>query len=611
MKIKNKIVLEDIKDPSFLKSYNRKELEYLAADIRRFLIENIANTGGHLSSNLGVIELTIALHYVFDSPKDKMVFDVGHQTYSHKILTGRAKEFNTLRMFKGLSGYAKRSESEHDHFEAGHSSTSISAICGFLYADDSNENIAIIGDAALPNGLAFEGLNYLGSLKDKKAIVVLNDNKMAITKSVGSMSKLLGTLRQTKFALNLKKIIYKIMPGFIVNLYRKIGRGVKGFIQNDNIFEDMGFQYMGPVDGNDVWSVIKILKKAKDSKESSVVHIITQKGKGYAEKDENGDFHGVKPFDIETGEPLCKTSDNEHSWSEIISEGIIKLSDNKDIRVIIPAMVNGSKMHRFQGLYPDRLIDIGIAESHGATMCAAASMLGKKIFYCVYSTFIQRAYDQIIHDIARHDTNVVIGIDRAGLVGEDGDSHQGIYDIAMLYHIPNIIICMPHTPSEAYGLLEWSFKQKHPIFIRYQRGNYYCNIDNILSEKIKMEWTKVKEGKKMILISYGPRLNEYINITKEMDIMIINARFIKPLDYKMLNSIFSLNIPILVVEEVINTSCLGMHIVNYANEIKTGINLEMLNIKDRYVEHGKIDELLKMLKLDNDSILKKIKDMIN
>ena len=612
--------IEDIENPSFLKNMKRQELEVLASDIRKFLIENISKTGGHLASNLGIVELTIALHYVFDSPYDKLIFDVGHQSYVHKILTGRAKDFSTLRQYGGMSGYIKRNESPHDCYEAGHSSTSISALSGFLKAKEQGapigEVVAIIGDASLTGGLAFEGLNYLGSLKEQNPIVVINDNKMGISKSVGAMSKFLNKVRGTGFMLKIKKFTYKIMPNCIINLYRKIARGIKGFIQNDNIFEDLGFQYMGPVDGNDINSVIKILKKAKSVHNPCVVHVITQKGLGYhnALYDSHGDYHGVPPFDILTGEPIKKSLPDMHSWSEIISEGIIKLEESKKINVLIPAMINGSKFEKFQTLYPDLLIDVGIAEEHAAVMATSMALSGAKVFYPVYSTFAQRAYDEFIHDVARHDTNVVIGIDRAGIVGEDGDTHQGIYDIAYLSHIPNMIISMPHNPEEAFSLLKYAFEQKHPVVIRYPRGSQTCDFTkDIVFKKIEPVWEVLKEGKKAIVISYGPNLNEIISIldSNNLDVMVVNARFIKPIDTKMIDYLVSLDLPILVYEEVVRMGGLNALILDYLNTKNNNKHIEVMAIDDIFVPHGDIPSIKKSLGIDMDSFIKKVREIIN
>ncbi len=600
-----KVNLLEISDPSFIKKLNNKELIELSKDIREFLIDNISKTGGHLASNLGAVELTIALHKVFDSPKDRFIFDVGHQSYTHKILTGRAKDFVNLRKFGGLSGYAKRSESVHDHFEAGHSSTSISAISGFD-CDNDNYNIAIIGDASLASGLAFEGLNYLGSLKDKKAIVVINDNKMAISKSVGAMPNILSKIRGR--GMKIKKFLYKILPGFLISFCQAVVRFSRKLFGSANMFEHMGFVYMGPVDGNDIESVVKVLKKAKKLNRPCVLHLITEKGRGYskAETDISGDFHGVNPFDVKTGMPLDQT--NRTSWSEIISEIIIKMSEKENITVIVPAMINGSKLLKFQKLYPDRLIDVGIAEEHAVTMATAVSLSGHKVFVPIYSTFAQRAYDEILHDCAHHNTNVVLGIDRAGIVGEDGETHQGIYDVAMLSHIPNMMILSPSNEKEAYGLLSYAFKQNCPVAIRYPRGYYDCDLTKLECDDIDRMWTIVKEGSKLVVISYGSLINDLLSI--DLDIMIVNARFIKPYDCDMLDQIFALNKRILVIEEVVNSGSLAMNILDYANNKKQSIDLVKHNLKDQFIVHGSIKDVKKSLGFDVDSLRKIIEENI-
>lgn len=597
--------LEEIKDPSFVKNLNKKEMEQLAKEIRCFLIDNLSKTGGHLASNLGIVELTIALHKMFDSPKDKFVFDVGHQTYTHKILTGRAKDFKTLRKINGLSGFASREESPHDHFGAGHSSTSISAISGFL-CNDEGYDIAIIGDGALSGGEAFEGLNYLGSVKNKKAIVVLNDNNMAISESVGAMHQLLKKIRGNGTGVRLKKKMYKILPNFLIRFCQLIMRLYKMIFRISNLFEDMGFLYMGPVDGNDIDSLLKVLKRAKKCGKPCVVHIFTEKGKGYepAESDPEGAYHGVEPFDISSGKPLYK--ETRPTWSEIISEGIISLEKEMNIRVIVPAMIGGSKLNRFRELYPDKLIDVGIAEEHALTMAAAASLNGEKVFVPIYSTFAQRGYDQILHDIARHNTNVVIGIDRAGIVGHDGETHQGIYDVAMMSHIPNMTILHPCNPEEAWGLLEYAFQQKGPVAIRYPRDYFSCDVRNIKKETITQKWVKIKDGSKLIVISYGRQLQSILEKTKDLDITIVNARFIKPMDEKMLDELFMKNVKIFCIEEVVDTSSLAMDIAYYASKKHVTIDLEAINFGDRFVPHGSIYDIKKAYGLDNESIEERI-----
>lgn len=599
--------LEAITKPGFVKQLNIKELEELACQIREFIIENVSKTGGHIASNLGVVELTIALHYVFDSERDKFVFDVGHQTYAHKILTGRAKEFKTLRHIDGLSGYAKRSESKYDFFEAGHSSTSISALAGLLFTNPENKNIAIIGDASISSGISMEAINYIGALEDKKAIIILNDNEMSISKNVGALSNFLTGLRGNGLIIKIKKLVYKITPEWIMNIYRKIIRGMKGFIQPDNIFEDLGFRYYGPVDGNDLNSVIKILTKAKNADKSCVVHLITKKGKGYekAEEDKIGVYHGTGPFDVNKGvveDPL------KVSYSEIISESIIKLEEKYDIHVVIPAMIYGSKFNKFQGLYKDKLYDVGIAEEHATIMAASLALGGKKVFLPMYSTFAQRAYDELLHDIARQNLNVVIGIDRAGIVGEDGDTHQGVFDVAFFNHIPNTVITMPSTPNEVISLLDYAYKQEEMFVIRYPRLSINYNLDDLCIEEItSRNWKKIKNGTKGIVISYGPELIKLSEELNDFDVTIVNALFIKPMDLKMLDDLFNLNIPIIVYEEVVNEGSLGQHIKEYAFDKKFKNEIYLMNIKDEFIPHGTIIELKERYKLS----IKDLKEAVN
>lgn len=607
--------IENIKDPEFLKNLNKKELKKLAEEIRSFLIENISKTGGHLASNLGVVELSIALHTIFDSPYDKIIFDVGHQSYTHKILTGRAKDFKTLRKKDGLSGFQSIKESEHDCFETGHASSSISALSGFLRAKkegkDIGECVCVIGDSSIAGGMAFEALNYLGALKDENPIIILNDNKMGISKSVGSMSKLLNKIRGTGFMIGFKKVIYHIFPQCIINFFRRIIRAIKAFIQNDNIFEDLGFQYMGPIDGNDINSLLKILKKAKSCKVPCVVHVTTEKGKGYklAEEDVYGDYHGVPPFDINTGLPLKKQDENYHSWSKVISQSICELEKDFNIDVVVPAMITGSKLGTFKTLYPNKIIDVGIAEEHAATMAASMALSGLNVFLPIYSTFAQRAYDQINNDICRHNAHVVIGIDRAGIVGEDGATHQGIFDIAYLGHIPNITITMPRSDLEAYSLLKYGFMQKNPFVIRYPRGSIKTNLlFTEATDIIKPSWEIINEGKSIIIISYGSNVNMINNlvINNNIDALVINARFIKPMDNEMLDYLASLELPILTYEEVVLDGSLSSKILLYFNKMKKNVNLNIMTLPDEFIPHGEIEKIKEELKMDSNAILKRI-----
>ena len=594
-----------IKDPSFLKDMKTKDLVLLAKDIREFLILEISKTGGHLSSNLGIVELTIALHKEFDCPKDKFVFDVGHQSYTHKILTGRAKDFDNLRQYNGLSGFPDIKESNYDTFSTGHASTSISAISGFLLDDDSNYAISIIGDGALAGGEAFEGLNYLGKQKTNKGIIILNDNNASIMENAGGCHELVKKIRGRKFSQGIKKLGYKILPRFLIRFNRLINKGFKKIINKKNYFEYMGFNYIGVIDGNNCKSLFKALKIAKASKKPTVIHILTKNGKGYkfAEEEKNGLYHGVSSFKIEEG---IKENKDKVLFSEIISDSIIKLKDKYDIKVIVPAMVNGSKMEKFNELFKGDLIDVGITEEHAITMATAASLNNKKVFLPIYSTFLQRAYDQIIHDASRHNTNIVIGVDRAGLNPNDGETHQGIYDIAYLKTIPNVEILAPSNEIEAISLLDYAFKKNNVVAIRYAK-EYFTNYHNDQIIKEINGWVKVKEGKDVAVISYGRILNKLKEVTKDLDVTLVNALFINPIDKDMLDSLIKDYKKLLVIEDVIDEGSLANSIMLYAYQNNIDINIEKRNVNNTYAPTGSIEDLDKLYKLDDESL----KEFIN
>jgi len=603
--------IKDIENPEFIKGLNNQEMKQLAAEIRAFLIKNIAKTGGHLASNLGAVELTIALHACFESPKDIIIYDVSHQSYTHKILTGRAKDFDTLRKFEGLSGYSSRAESKHDVFETGHSSTSVSDRAGILATHEINKRedfvISIIGDAAFGNGMVFEALNFLGAKEYKKGIIILNDNKMGISKNVGSLAKMLNRLRKSRALSRFKNFLETIFPEFIVMFLKSITRGLKGFIQKANIFEDMGFNYLGPIDGHNIKQLIKTIKLAKKHNKPAVIHVVTTKGKGFekAEMDINGEFHGVSPdFDIE------KPKDNVYiSYSEIFARALTELSKTEELYCISSAMIKGSRLDIFEEQFPERLFDVGIAEEHAATMAAGMAISGKKVFLSYYSTFSQRAYDQINHDIVRQKLPVVIGLDRAGIVGEDGFTHQGVFDLALFSHLDDCIIAHPYTIDECFSVLKMAFNSDKPFFIRYERESLFRNKVLMVFEDISFEWKSLTKGKSLILISYGSTLKRLteLNNKYQLDALIVNALFIKPLDEAMLRRLFALNIPVLVVEEVIEDGSLYSHILRFKAENNIDNKLHRMNFKTGYIEHGDKASLLKKHQLDNDSIYEMIK----
>ena len=517
--------LNKIKDPSFLMEMNIDELNELAYEIRQFIIQSVSKTGGHLSSNLGIVELTIALHYVFNSPKDKIFFDVGHQSYVHKILTGRAKQFPTLRQFNGLSGFQKRCESKHDVWEAGHSSTALSAAVAMAIARDLNHEhfdvIPVIGDGAVVGGESLEALNHLGSTQNK-VILILNDNQMSISKSTGAMNNFLNNIRISN-TYNRMKDDYRTMlqKGKLGEGVYKATKYLKDFVKHgfldDTIFEDFGMDYLGPIDGHNIEELIRVLNIAKTNKKSVVVHVVTEKGKGYsyAENDKEGKWHGTPPFNVKTGNVL--TSTNKKSWSSIVSDQVFQwMKIDKDVTAITPAMMKGSAMDNLFKVFPERCFDVGIAEEHAMTFAAGLSISKKKPFISVYSSFIQRAYDQINHDIARMKLPCLCSIDRAGIVGEDGPTHHGVFDIGFLTPIPNIVYFAPKDAKELRTYVNTCFTNfNNPYFLRIPRGSIDDHpVDYHVTLKIGT-WTIEcrEENYELTIICYGENVIKfYVNI---------------------------------------------------------------------------------------------------
>ncbi len=614
MTIGDKMIdLKKIEGPEFLKNMNTNELYELADEIRNFIIENISVTGGHLSSNLGVVELTIAIHKVFDSPYDKIIFDVGHQAYTHKILTGRGKYFDRLRKLDGISGYLKREESIHDCWEAGHSSTAIAALAGFeiakLMNKESYKVVALVGDGSLNSGLSFEALNFIGHKPGLAPIIILNDNEMSISKNVGTLSKLLNSMRTNKTYLRARRIRW--FPKFFHDLKIRVGNMLRGFAKNMTIFDEFGLEYYGPIDGHNFKVLEKYLKLVKASRIPCVLHVITKKGKGYlpAENDQLGLWHGVEPFDIESGLPKTKKEKNFVSWSNIISDYLyLYAKDHEDFKVIIPAMINGSGLRKFQEDFPDKIIDVGICESFAVCMAGALAINMKKVFVPIYSSFLQRAYDQVSHDVARQNLHVIFGIDRSGVVGDDGETHQGLYDIAYLRHIPNMQIIQPMDAEEAFKLLDYAFNETlNPIAIRYSRSKLHYEPDKFkLEDKITTPtWTKVIDGKKINLICYGDNVNRMKNMIEStsLDVALFNARFIKPLDKIMFDQILLSNKQIVVLEDVSVIGGLGSALLEYAQATGHQASLiHILGLPDGFIQQGTIQEIYKLYHLDETEI---------
>lgn len=597
----------NIKSPDFLKDLNINQLNELCSDIRTFIIDNVSKTGGHLSSNLGVIEATVALHYVFNSPKDKILFDVGHQCYTHKILTGRSKDFIHLRKKDGLNGFLSYSESEHDVWEAGHSSTSLSAASGFLEAkeiDDSiGEVITFIGDGSIQNGLAFEGLNYIGSQKPQKAIIILNDNDMSISRNVGRMSINLSRKRIKRSHQTLKKFI----PKFVLKISKKTIASIKTFLYGNDLFSTLGYRYFGPIDGHNLKELIKYFELAKNSDRSIVIHLNTIKGKGYkySEEDKLGLWHGTGPFDVQTGKPINNKSNNIVPWGKAVGS-LLKnvLSENDNIRVINPAMIIGSYFQELQNKFPKQMIDVGISEEHAVVMAASMSRLGLIPIISIYSTFLQRSYDQICHDVCRNNNHVVFLLDHAGIVSGDGSTHQGVFDIPMLISMPNIVISTPSNIFEAYELLKMSVKINNPFIIRYPKD--YVNTEfgenNYNVEFGK--WNIIKPISDTNIISYGDTINELKQKLDNVNVGLINAIFVKPVDLDVLKQLK--NKKIIVIEEVMKIGSLASLIMQYNFEYHLNLDIVSYGIDDRFINCGTREEIKEELGIDIDSIIKKL-----
>ena len=617
--------LYDIKEPCDIKSCSFEELNELAGDIREFLIQSISKTGGHLSSNLGIVELTLALHYVFDSPKDKFIFDVGHQSYVHKMLTGRLKDFSNLRQYKGIAGFQKRGESVHDPWEAGHSSTSLSAALGMAVArvlDGSHFHILpIIGDGALSGGMAMEALNQIGS-EQRNMIIIFNDNNMSISKNVGAMDEAFTRLRTSRSYTHLKDDLKHSLSttrlgSNVLDTMKRVKNAVKDNIVDTSIFGEFNIDYLGPVDGHNIKNLVKVLKIAKQHEGPIVLHVITQKGKGYsfAEHDEEGAWHGVSQFDPKTGQSLAKNPPQHKSWSEVISATVLDLAhDNQDIVAITPAMKSGSKLQKFFEAYPQRSFDCGIAEEHAMTFAAGLAAAGKRPFISVYSSFLQRAYDQIHHDVARMKLPVVIGIDRCGLVGEDGETHHGVFDIAMLRPIPNMILAQPKDSEEAQNLIYSAFQQnQYPYAIRYPRGSVPYKKLSAYSYIEAGTWSYQDTGEpQLVVISYGSDVDKIVQKAEanQLSLRVVNARFFKPFDTEMLEELCAMQLPIIVYESDVQIGGLSSAIVEYANDHGLKNTFVRIGLRDHFVEHGSIPKLRKVEQVDLGTLFQVIKDML-
>jgi 1-deoxy-D-xylulose-5-phosphate synthase len=615
-------LLNKVNWPEDLHQLTYKEMESLSGEIREFLIDTISKTGGHLASNLGVVELSIALHYVFDLKKDKLVWDVGHQSYIHKILTGRKDRMNTIRQMDGLSGFPKREESEYDIFDTGHSSTSISAALGIAKARDLKGEdynvLAVIGDGAMTGGMSFEALNDVGK-NNTKLIVVLNDNGMSISKNVGGLSTHLSKKRTAVRYLNTKKGIENILVKMpligrnIKNFLRRIKEGVKKMILPNMIFEELGLTYLGPINGHDIVELIDVFERAKRIKEPVLIHVCTKKGMGYEYAEQNPDeYHGVSAFDVETGQAVNKVK--LLSYSDVFGNKLCEIAENnKKIIAISAAMVDGTGLCGFQQKFPNRIFDVGIAEQHAVTMAAGFAVNGMIPVVALYSSFLQRAYDQIVHDVATQNLHVVFAIDRAGIVGNDGETHQGVFDSGFLTQLPNMTVMVPVDYNELKSMFEFAInKFNAPIAIRYPRGSSVVEVPNSTKEIELGKGVIVNEGNDMTIIAYGKMIEIAIDTANKLkneniNAEIINLRFLKPLDTELILKSANKTKKVLIIEEA--SSEAGIH-NNIKSILPKDIDVLLKVFPDIFIKHGNVGDIYKKYGFYGDSILSEIKDKL-
>ena len=607
------MLLDQIKQSSDIKKLTEEDYPVLAQEIRQFLIEKISHTGGHLASNLGVVELTMALHLAFDLPKDKIIWDVGHQAYTHKLLSGRKAGFDELRQFGGMSGFPKRAESPYDAFDTGHSSTSISAGLGIAQAREIQGEdysvISVIGDGALTGGMAYEALNNAAQLK-KNFIIVLNDNKMSISENVGGMSRYLSSVRTKESYAELKKGVDRALSAIPV-VGKMAKNGVKQFFVPGMLFEDMGITYLGPVDGHNVPELVRTLKEAKRVRHAVLVHVITKMGKGYAPAEKNpARFHGVDPFDIATGQPLKKKQ--YPSYTEVFSKKICELAgEDKKIVAVTAAMPDGTGLTRFSKKFPDRFFDVGIAEAHAVTSAAGMASAGLKPVVAVYSSFLQRGYDQILHDVCLQKLPVLFAIDRAGLVGSDGETHQGIFDISFLSLVPGMTIMAPKNRWELEAMLEFGVNFEGPLAIRYPRGEAYRGLSEFAApmEYGKAEMLYEESGIALFalgsMVSTGEHVREKLK-ARGYSCTLVNARFAKPMDTDMLDRLCRNHDLIVTMEENVLRGGLGMCATRYIHEHYPQVKVIQVALPDAYVEHGNVSLLREMLGIDSDSVIRRL-----
>lgn len=618
------MALEKINKENDIKKIPKDELSVLASEIREFLIEKISKTGGHLASNLGVVELTMAMHLCLNLPEDKIVWDVGHQSYTHKLLTGRKKDFETLRCYGGISGFPKRRESACDSFDTGHSSTSISAGLGIVRGNEIQNKdglvISVIGDGALTGGMAYEALNNAAQLK-RNFIIILNDNNMSISENVGGISRYLNKIRTDKSYNELKEEIectlnrLPVVGESLVRQLKKTKNSIKHLLVPGMFFEDMGITYLGPVDGHNISQLMCVLREARKLDQSVLIHVLTQKGKGYLPAERHPDvFHGIGAFEKETGKPLKKKE--KPDYTDVFSAALLKAAQkNPDIVAITAAMPDGTGLKKFKECFPDRFFDVGIAEAHAVTFAAGLASTGLKPFVAIYSSFLQRGFDQIIHDVCIQNLPVIFAVDRAGLVGNDGETHQGIFDLSYLNLIPNLNIAAPKNKYELSALIQFASGFNAPLAIRYPRGTAYGGLKEYCQP---IEFGKAEiifKEKEIALFAAGSMVETALQVRDELkskghSVTLVNARFLKPFDEETVAKLAEDHDYLVTMEENVQSGGFGETVLRFAN--MTELDLQIINIAlpNVYIEHGNVDTLKKAGMLDMESIISKIESKI-
>lgn len=616
-------ILDNILKANDIKNINPQDYGKLAEEIRSFLIANVSKTGGHLASNLGVVELTMALHLFLDFPKDKLIWDVGHQSYTHKLLTGRKDRFDSLRQLDGISGFPKREESECDAFDTGHSSTAISAALGMVKARDlkgeDNKVVAVLGDGALTGGMAFEALNNAGRLKSNM-IIILNDNKMSISENVGGMANYLAKLRTntryTEFKENMENTLTQKIPGGkdIVNRLKRSKDAIKYFMLPNMLFEDMGLTYIGPINGHNINNMLSALNTAQKANKAVVIHMITKKGKGYVPAEKYpSKYHGIEPFCVDNGKPVGK--EKVPSYTKVFSSALLNYAKNNDkIVAITAAMPNGTGLSPFKKHFPHRFFDVGIAEEHAVTFAAGLATEGFRPVVAIYSTFLQRAYDQIIHDVCINKLPVVFAVDRAGITGRDGKTHQGTFDLSFLTHIPNLVVMAPKNKWELEEMLGFALTYDGPVAIRYPKGEAYQELREYQAPIIYGKSEIIHKAGNIAILAVGSMVKTAVKVREmlkdhDIDTTLVNVRFVSPIDCEMLDEVLGEHNTLITIEENVRTGGFGQQVSDYICKYnKQGVRHINFSVPDEFIEHGGVDELLERLGLDAYSIARRILD---